>query len=82
METTKKEIAENTIVTRLKGFQPRFKYFYQNDKLQFSFQTGRNELEIWNKNSEPGEYPGKYFDAPNNKKEFIDFVYWYLNNQN
>ena len=77
---TKKEIAHNTKVTRLSGFKPNYKYFYQNKFFQFSLKTAYNKLEVWNKNSKPGEYPGQYFDAPRNKKDFIDFVYWYLNN--
>ena len=79
---TKKEIEKETKVTRLKGFSPRFNYFYQIGSFQFRHQTGRNFMEVWNDSPKNGEYPGEYFDAPQNKKDFIDFIYWYLNNNN
>lgn len=77
MTLTKKQIEEDLKVTRLKGFQPRYKYFYQNGKFQFSAKTGQ-ETEVWNKEPQNGEYPGSYFAPPKNKADFVDFIQWYL----
>lgn len=76
---TKKEIAQKTKVMRLKGFRPRFKYFYKNKRFQFSGKT-EQILEVWDKSHKGSfdSYPGQYFNAPTSKKDFVNFVYWYL----
>ena len=76
----KSEINSQTTVTRKPGFTNS--YSYQLDTERYTFSTADNgTLEVWDKkfNGEYEEYPGTYHSFDGNKKDFVDFVFNYLN---
>lgn len=75
MKITKREIAEKTTCTRGTGFDPYWSYFYQDLETYETISRGFYDSEVFD------DRYGLCIGHAENKKEFVQVIYDYLNDE-